>query len=387
MVEVLDPLNPRKDQDQNGDCKTSSTCSAPTITLEVPGFSFGKCLSPIKELPSPMPTPIPSPIPFQRAKSSQEELSSSSSSSGKSSSSKKAAASLLNNRRSSFTSLCKKAAANAGGKRRSSTNSIIKSSMSTSDEDMIPMQEIKVPIIVTSSNIPLITLTEPDDEPFDEEDEEPEEEEEVEIPEIAVSPPSPRPSRKDFKVPEIQEDLETAQDQVPMIQITIDSPSSTEPLSSSSSPSTALMNSKPVKFKPPPIVIPNSNFLNFENQEEEEVQNVPKDAMSKPEESIRIIELGERRTKTPNAEQQSETSIKVRAHFFLSSIVFYFSSQIILTFFCLLPYHLIKKKVPHIRCIVVTPHKQSNCVFSLLISKVGSCKLLLFCTCLVVEKL
>lgn len=315
MVEVLDPLNPRKDQDQNGESK-ASTCSAPTITLEVPGFSFGKCLSPIKELPSPMPTPIPSPIPFQRTKSSQEELSSSSSSSGKSSSSKKAAANLLNNRRSSFTSFCKKAAAsaNAGsaGKRRSSTNSLMKSSMSTSDEDMIPMQEIKVPIIVTSSNIPLITLTEPDDEPFAEEDEEvktvTDEDEEVELPEIAVSPPSPRPCRKDFKVPEIIEDpveiKQEANDQVPMIQITIDSPSS--------EPSSALP-SKPAKFKPPPIIIPNSNFLNFENKADKaELQNVPKDAMSKPEESIRIIELGERRTKTPNADQQqSETSLKV----------------------------------------------------------------------------
>ena len=40
--------------------------------------------------------------------------------------------------------------------------------MSTSDDDMIPMQEFKieVPIIVTNtvSSIPIITLTEPDDD-------------------------------------------------------------------------------------------------------------------------------------------------------------------------------------------------------------------------------
>ena len=46
--------------------------------------------------------------------------------------------------------------------------SVNKSSMSTSDDDMIPMQEFKieVPIIVTNtvSSIPIITLTEPDDD-------------------------------------------------------------------------------------------------------------------------------------------------------------------------------------------------------------------------------
>ena len=41
--------------------------NAPTITLEVPSMYYGgKCLSPIKELPSPMPTPSPSPLPFRQ---------------------------------------------------------------------------------------------------------------------------------------------------------------------------------------------------------------------------------------------------------------------------------------------------------------------------------
>ena len=46
------------------------------------------------------------------------------------------------NRRSSFTAFCKKAA-NAGRNRRCSGQvELIKSSMSTSDDDMIPMQEL-----------------------------------------------------------------------------------------------------------------------------------------------------------------------------------------------------------------------------------------------------
>ena len=115
------------------------TSANPTITLEVPNFAFGKCLSPIKELPSPMPTPIPSPIPFQRSsKGSQDELgnsgSSSSSSSGSGNTSKKLISMTSSKtsgsdhhshhhqehaRRSSFTAFCKKAA-NAGRNRRCS---------------------------------------------------------------------------------------------------------------------------------------------------------------------------------------------------------------------------------------------------------------------------
>ena len=75
MVEVVDPFNPRKDSLDHLQAEpdslagsttslSSASSSQPTITLEVPGFSFGKCLSPIKELPSPMPTPLMSPVPY-----------------------------------------------------------------------------------------------------------------------------------------------------------------------------------------------------------------------------------------------------------------------------------------------------------------------------------
>ena len=60
------------DHGTGSDAGNGSDSGAPTITLEVPGFNFGKCLSPIKELPSPMPTPIPSPIPFMKKLSHDE---------------------------------------------------------------------------------------------------------------------------------------------------------------------------------------------------------------------------------------------------------------------------------------------------------------------------
>ena len=281
-------------------------------------------------------------------------------------------------RRSSFTAFCKKAA-NAGRSRRSSTNSLVKSSMSTSDDDMIPMQDlqIQVPIIVTKSSIPIITLTEPDSEPFNEDDldesdaqsndhmtsTDPKEPEvKVNLPEIAVSPPSPRPCRKDLTQDHFTEEEEEEEPEMPQIQITIESPSSisekeddkvasgsgeqSSPESSSAVPipgpvtsskqavtsfpgpvtssKQAVTTTARVRHKPPPISIPNSNFLNFKNEsnntsisgKDSEVKigngngnsimttNVPKDAMSKPEHSSRVpIELGERRSKAPNVEQ------------------------------------------------------------------------------------
>ena len=66
MVSVLNPLNPKKSTDSQENQPQKSQVSAdgpPTITLEVPSFSYGKCLSPIREMPSPLPTPCPSPLP------------------------------------------------------------------------------------------------------------------------------------------------------------------------------------------------------------------------------------------------------------------------------------------------------------------------------------
>ncbi len=237
MVEVLDPLNPKQSGEgaknlsagigsQSGGGGGSGN-NNPTITLEVPNFNFGKCLSPIKELPSPIPTPIPSPLPHSRGRLgpqsahggsreicqiSQDDVSSSSSSSSTSKStssvvSAKAnkAVKALSARRSSFTAFCKKAAgAGKGGKNR--RTSLAKISMSTSDdimddENSIPMRElikkdeagcdyneisIDVPCLAPPPRafaavkksrppppIPIITLTEPDsDFEFDEEDDE-----------------------------------------------------------------------------------------------------------------------------------------------------------------------------------------------------------------------
>ena len=68
------------------------------LTLEVPGFHYGKCLSPIKELPSPLPTPSASPLPSRASPSPSDDRSSSSSNSTTSS------------RRSSFLRFRKKSA-------------------------------------------------------------------------------------------------------------------------------------------------------------------------------------------------------------------------------------------------------------------------------------
>ena len=95
---------------------------------------------------------------------------------------------------------------------------------------------------------------------------------------------------------------------------------------------TVVSNEKLARAKPPPICIPHSNFLNFDekNQAKNEAknesnfeandaaksltssQNVPKDAMSRPETSSRTpIELGEIRSKAPNAEQEQQVQVKV----------------------------------------------------------------------------
>ena len=66
MVSVLSPLNGKKAGESSDKSQSDSqtvTEGPPTITLEVPSFNYGKCLSPIRELPSPLPTPCPSPLP------------------------------------------------------------------------------------------------------------------------------------------------------------------------------------------------------------------------------------------------------------------------------------------------------------------------------------
>ena len=62
---VLNPLDPKKNQEscENPESEKQSSVELPTISLEVPTFNYGKCLSPIKELPTPLPTPCPSPLP------------------------------------------------------------------------------------------------------------------------------------------------------------------------------------------------------------------------------------------------------------------------------------------------------------------------------------
>ena len=192
---------------------------------------------------------------------------------------------------------------------------------------MIPLQEIKihVPMILSPvQSIPLITITEPTAEEMEETTEAEEESEEpFDVPEIAVSPPSPRPHRKEFKEVD-EQSLDEVEPVTPQVTITI------------SPPQTPISDTKPSlnsKFKPPPISIPNSNFdrhFDIDNQDNDNMvddnaeiitemntTNVPKDAMSKPDQSLPTssrmsIELGERRSKAPNAEQEHAVN-KVKA--------------------------------------------------------------------------
>lgn len=54
-IPVLDPLNAHKSP-----CSSGNLLHPPTILLEIPSI-INKCLSPIRELPTPLPSPIPSP--------------------------------------------------------------------------------------------------------------------------------------------------------------------------------------------------------------------------------------------------------------------------------------------------------------------------------------
>ncbi len=147
------------------------------------------------------------------------------------------------------------------------------------------MQEITihvptlVPIVPAAkaskaSGIPVITVTEPDSEPFDEDaeeeiDMEEETEEEISLPTIAVSPPSPRPKRKELpfdshddtfhndinEMSTSEEPPDISVQVIPQIQIIVESPTE--------SPQVAR-----TKFKPPPIHIPHSNFLNFNHEDD-----------------------------------------------------------------------------------------------------------------------
>ena len=160
-------------------------------------------------------------------------------------------------------------------------------------------------------SIPIIVLTEPDHEPYDTDAEEEvdtkvaknkQNEDNSDVPEIAVSPPSPRPERKDNTMANnislhstnaLDDDLENNDSEnlddeedlsdsggvsMPMIKITIESP--VESLSSpSESPNEHKQQQQQQRKKPPPISIPNSNF---HNDQGDNSQNISKDAMSKP---------------------------------------------------------------------------------------------------------
>ncbi len=76
-----------------------------SLTLDVPGFPYGlQCLSPIKELPSPLPTPLPSPLPCRSVSPGCYSSSSSAHGDGDSTSPGPSTSSATSARRSSFRS-------------------------------------------------------------------------------------------------------------------------------------------------------------------------------------------------------------------------------------------------------------------------------------------
>ncbi|KAF4517084.1 hypothetical protein B566_EDAN007006 [Ephemera danica] len=50
----------------SGGGSSSSLLHPPTILLEIPSVEYGKCLSPIKEVPTPCPSPAPTPLMLPR---------------------------------------------------------------------------------------------------------------------------------------------------------------------------------------------------------------------------------------------------------------------------------------------------------------------------------
>lgn len=63
-VPVLDVLNAHKSNSTSSSA-SSSSCNLlhpPTILLEIPSGGINKCLSPIREMPTPMPSPALTPI-------------------------------------------------------------------------------------------------------------------------------------------------------------------------------------------------------------------------------------------------------------------------------------------------------------------------------------
>ena len=291
MVSVLSPHNTHKDsQDSSQSEQSNAADNQPTITLEVPSFNYGKCLSPIREMPSPLPTPCPSPLPTPAISRSDQSISDCSSSLSFGSSV---------SRSSSFRKHINKAKTvpqEMGSKEKSSStkkHSIDSCSFDSGegtidfqdycDEGVSDFSEISIPIpsfrssssssvevpMSKQSSIPIIMTSLYDSS------------ENLCRPTLAESETKKSTRNKRLvKQRQIPPNIIIPQVSISCEDDSVSPPANKTPLSSNSSTSSSPMISPSgkIKKKPPPLVIPDSNFFNFPD----DIQSAPVDVVCKP---------------------------------------------------------------------------------------------------------
>ena len=294
MVSVLSPHTSKDSQDQpKTDLSTSD--NQPTITLEVPSFNYGKCLSPIREMPSPLPTPCPSPLPTPSMQRSDQSGANSDCSSSLSFGSSVSRSSSLRK----HINKAKTVPQEVPSKDKSSSIKKLGMSVSVSnesysfdsgegtfdiqeycDEAVSDFSEISIPIpsfrssssssMETSqpqASIPIILTSMYDSS------------ENLCKPVASEEPKKSNRNKKLVKQRHIPPNIIIPQVSISFEDDSTSAPGNRTPLSSNSSTSSSpvISPSGKIKKRPPPLVIPDSNFFNFQ----EVVQSAPVVRISK----------------------------------------------------------------------------------------------------------
>lgn len=295
------------------------------MTLEVPGFHYGKCLSPIKELPSPIPTPVASPLPVRSSpQGSNDDLSTCSSRSSSSTTSSRRSSFRNRSRRKGVSSPNPPASPNGSAGSPRTPNSadgttsphrsesipvpVMRRRFSYAGDDTTLYQETSFVVPVRTKplrkqhTIPTIMLSVHDSSDSTAKEPEPKREESPPqpVPSIEISSPkSPGYNDREFAkesqlpsnilIPQVfitcdDDDTEQGMKEDPVAparngsaspirdqrQCANRSQSPAPSIASNSSNSTSTPAASPVaqkpkraKWKPPPINIPNSNFGTF----------------------------------------------------------------------------------------------------------------------------
>lgn len=272
-VEIHD--HPPEDSSPNTPTNAQGGGNSGVMSLEVPGFQYGKCLSPIKELPSPMPTPAASPLPNRNSPGgSQEDVSTSSSTS----------CSTTSSRRSSFRNRYRKKGSPSITqpiepiepeeirsicvpriRRNSYTGDTNAPAIYQETSFVVPMRELQPqasPKIQRNATIPKITLTMHDDSL----------ETATNEPQGANSqwgePASPK-SQSVMRSSTLPENI-----LIPQVFVSC---AETSQIQSVVSPKNGR-----IRHRPPPLVIPNSNFQDAINSMSDSKNELTKDTVSKP---------------------------------------------------------------------------------------------------------